>query len=141
MFRVRNATTGEILPGNPSPMLIGLSGVNDAYDAGTPEHPFWRVRDDAYDASNAPGVVYTKVRVEQLDNWRVDVDVEIVDPSYHETDDDLVAPYRDYFIVQAADRREAEDLASEAARVAARRQYGDVGTSVSFIRTQKGVSI
>lgn len=136
MFRIRSAATREILPGFPSPFLIGLVGVNDAYPTSDGPNPFWRARDDKYDAVHAPGVTYTRVTVEHTDDWRVDLHITVVDQGV------AGERYNDHFIVQAATRNEAEDLAAEAARKdVARRNGEDVTADIRFLRAQEGVNI
>lgn len=138
MFRIRDTSTGLIVPGFPSPFLIGLAGTVEAYPTSDSANPFWRARDDAYDAVNAPGVVYTNVRIEHTEDWRVDLSITAT-----ESGGQMVAQYDDYFIVQAATRGEAEDLASAKARedVADREDNDNLSVDIRILRAREGVSI
>ena len=83
-FIVKDASTGQILPGLPSPMLIQMGG-GQAYriapeKAPDPRFPkrqsddgFWRYRDDEYDP---PGTEYTRVRIGHTEQYYVEVEVE-----------------------------------------------------------------
>lgn len=132
MFRVRNLTTREIVPGIPSPLLI-QTGRGDAYDAGSPAQGFWRLRDDKYDPA---GTVYTRVAIEHTDDWKVEVVIHVTEPGRE--------PYRyeDYFIVQAMDRAEAERLTYAKAHEDIIYRFGEEsGSDVQIIRAREGVSI
>lgn len=134
MFRVRANDTREILPGIPSPLLISIGG-GEAYDAGVPTQPFWRARDNAYDPA---GTVYRRVTIEHAEDWRVDLTITAT-----ESGGQMVAQYDDYFIVQAATRGEAEDLASAKARedVADREDNDNLSVDIRILRAREGVSI
>ena len=101
MFEVRDASFGTKLPGIPSPLLIE-TGYGWAYDAGEPDHPYWRLRDDSYDP---PGTTYRKVRIVHVEDFWVTVEVTIEGEE----------PFKDDFLVTAANPDEAMLLGRERA--------------------------
>lgn len=71
MFKVIDVSTGEHLPGLPTPRLIseggGLAWPKEWPDSRDPSVPFiqWRSRDVNYDPE---GTVYRRVRIEHTDD-------------------------------------------------------------------------
>ena len=130
-FRIRNRTTRGIEAGTPSPLLI-VTGEGEAYEA---MPGFWRLRDDKYDPE---GTVYTRVRIEYAEDYRVDVRIKVIEVG-HEDDAET---YDDYFIVQAASEQEAFRLAETKAREDVESRYGEeFASDVTIIRARRGVSI
>lgn len=134
MFRVIDTQTHEKLPGIPTPRLIEAGG-GDAFE----KDGVWYIREDGT-MHVSPTGEYTRVTIQQTDSWRVDMTIAVRDESVH--DDDLPEEYRDHFIVEAASRQEAEDLAAEAAREDVTERFGeDCAALINFLDAKKGVSI
>jgi hypothetical protein len=128
-FIVKETSTGEVLPGLPSPMLISVGG-GEAYrvppekewDGISPKRQsddgFWRLRDDKYDA---PGIVYTRVRIGHTDQYYVLVNMQDMTP-FMEDEEDRVFPYSMWF--EAESKYEALRWAREKGPKSAENAYG-----------------
>lgn len=118
-FRVINAHTGETLPGLPTPRLIEAGG-GEAYFSPTTS-PRWEPRGTWYlhvpGRYEDPTGTYTRVRIVHTDDYKVTIAVTV-------TDGPDVDSYEDWFVVHAADRAEADQLALKAAAADVERRNG-----------------
>ena len=134
-FRVRNMETRRVVPGIPTPFLIEQGG-GEAYFVPSESGRFdgvWYARAKGYES---PDGAYSRVRIEHTEDWRVDLNVTL------SNERETVEPYDDYFIVEAADEREAQDLALAKAREDIERSSGDeYASDIRIVGTRRGVSI
>jgi hypothetical protein len=140
-FRVRDTATGTILPGFPSPYLIGLAGSVEAYTE-TPDdpNPYWYAHvPGRYESKDG---TYKRVRIEKVEDWAVRLQIEVIDESYHPGDPDAPEPYTDRFIVKAGSRHEAEELAMAEARKDVEDRYDSFdATNITILGAREGESI
>lgn len=136
-FRIRNVATRQIELGIPTPHLISEGGGEAYFVASdTSEKGVWYLHVPG--SYESPSGLYTKVRIEHVEDYRVDVQVKPIGPG--EADEE--EQYDDYFIVQAAGEQEAMRLAEAAAQKDVESRFGDeYGSLVTTIRARRGVSI
>lgn len=112
-FAVKDASTGEVLPGLPSPLLIQqgggqawrvpYEGTPDPYHPRQVDHGFWRLRDDSYDP---PGTEYQRVRIVHTEQYYVEVEVEDLE----DVDNPDAEPWTVGVHVEAEDRDQARRM-------------------------------
>jgi len=129
--RIRNLETREIEPGIPT-MRLWDAGGGEAYSRVLTEgeDPVWYLKDDGYES---PDGKYVRVAIEHIEEWRVDVNIQPLDPSVHEDEED----YDDWFVVEAATADEARELGRKAAAKDLQERYG-CGGNIVVNRVREG---
>lgn len=129
-FRIRRISDSAILTVTPTPMLLSMGG-GEAFE----KNGILYLREDGTRHVSSDGQ-YMRVRVEQVEDYRVDVGIHVTGPDA--TDE----TYNDYFIVEAVTDTEASHLGMAAAAEDVTYRYGDeYASDVTIRRVRRGVSI
>lgn len=106
---VIDASTGEELPGIPTPFLA-QSGGGEAFLRGSDAQPVWFAKQPGYESADGN---YRRVRVVETNQYDVEVDITVT------------IPYNDTLYVDATDKVTAATKAIEKASANARKAFGN----------------
>lgn len=133
--RIRNLATGEIEKGIPTPRLAEAVTGEAFFVSNSPvnQDGVWYLHEEPTYVS--PDGKYTRVKVERTDDWKVTLDLTVIDG------EERCDYPGDWYIVEAVTEREAFDLATLKAREWAEQTHGDVATDIRLVKAQRGVSM